>query len=192
VAARRETSPAAGFEYHAAFVSKTFGGDHMTNTTKKRVLGTLVLAAVAGLSYAAGAAKGKQPVTMGASELVFEPYAPGAPLQVAKLWGDRAKGGDYGMLLKLPAGFEAGMHSHTADYHAVNVQGTWIHTNEGQTSPAKEMPPGSYVFQPGKQIHNDVCKGKTDCIIFVHQHAKGDFIPAKAPEKAGEKAPEKK
>ena len=163
----------------------------MTNTMKKRALGTLVLAAVAGLSYAAGAAKGKQPVTMASTELQWEAYAPGAPLQVAKLWGDRAKGGDYGMLLKLPAGFEAGMHSHTGDYHGVSVQGTWIHTNDGQTSPAKEMAPGSYVFQPGKQFHNDVCKGKTECILFVHQHAKGDFIPAKAPAKAGEKATEK-
>jgi hypothetical protein len=32
-------------------------------------------------------------------------------------------------------------------------------------------------------MHNDSCKGTTDCIIFVHQHAKGDFIPAKPPEK---------
>jgi hypothetical protein len=60
------------------------------------------------------------------------------------------------------------------------VQGTWIHTNDGDTSPAKENTPGSYVFQPGKQNHNDICKSKTDCIIFIHQHAKGDFIPAKA------------
>jgi len=84
------------------------------------------------------------------------------------------------MLLKLPPGFEAGMHSHTADYEAVLVQGTWIHTNDGDTSAPKENTPGSFVFQPGKQNHNDICKSKTDCILFVHQHAKGDFIPAKA------------
>jgi quercetin dioxygenase-like cupin family protein len=83
------------------------------------------------------------------------------------------------MLLKMPAGFEAGMHSHTADYHGIVVEGTWVHTAEGDTNPPKELGPGGYVFQPGKQNHNDVCKGKTDCIVLVHQHGKGDFIPAK-------------
>jgi len=28
-------------------------------------------------------------------------------------------------------------------------------------------------------VHNDSCKGSTDCIILVHQHAAKDFIPAK-------------
>jgi len=152
----------------------------MNIRAKKSLVSALVLAAVAGLSYAAGAAKGKAPVNMSASDLKWDPYAPGVPLQVAKLWGDRTKGGEYGMLLKLPPGFEAGMHSHTADYEAVLVQGTWIHTNDGDTSAPKENTPGSFVFQPGKQNHNDICKSKTDCILFVHQHAKGDFIPAKA------------
>jgi hypothetical protein len=158
----------------------------MNSRVKKSLVSALVLTAVAGLSYAAGAAKGKMPVTWGAGELKWDPYAPGVPLQVAKLWGDRAKPGEYGMLLKLPAGFEAGFHSHTADYEAVLVQGTWVHTNEGDTSAPKELTPGSYVFQPGKQNHNDVCKSKTECIIFVHQHAKGDFIPAKTAAKPAE------
>lgn len=54
-----------------------------------------------------------------------------------------------------------------------------MHTNEG--SPPVELPPGSYAMQPGKQPHDDVCKGTTDCILFIHQHAKGDFIPVKPP-----------
>ena len=82
------------------------------------------------------------------------------------------------MLLKIPVGFEAGLHSHTGDYHAINVQGTWVHTlADGQT---KELPAGSYVMQPGVQNHNDVCKGPNDCILFIYQKVKGDFIPAKA------------
>jgi quercetin dioxygenase-like cupin family protein len=81
------------------------------------------------------------------------------------------------MLLKMPSGFEAGRHTHTADYHGLGVQGTWVHTNEG--GKPIELAPGSYVLQPGKQIHNDSCKGTTDCVILVHQHAPGDFTPAK-------------
>ena len=148
-------------------------------TLAKTILGAALILAVAGVSYSVGAkGKGAEPVIWPVGDIKYEPYAPGVPLQVGKLWGDRNVG-EHGMYLKLPAGFEAGMHSHTADYYAVLVQGTWVHTNEGDTSPPKELTVGSYVFQPGKQNHNDVCKSKTDCIIFVFQKAKGDFIPEK-------------
>jgi len=162
----------------------------MIKPMRKHILSVLVLFAVAGLSYAAGAAKAKQGVITAASEEVWEDLAPGGPLKMVKLWGDRNKG-EYAMLLKLPAGVEAGSHAHTADYHAVLVSGTWVHTVDGDASPPKDLGPGSYVMQPGKQFHNDVCKGKADCIIFVHQHAKGDFIPGKKDDKAAAKPAEK-
>ena len=159
----------------------------MHKQTSKIALGGMLLLAVAALSYTAGAkGKGMEAVIWPAADIKFVPLAPGAPLQMGTLWGNRDKG-EYAMLLKLPPGFEAGMHSHTADYHAVLIQGTWVHTVEGDTNPPKDLAPGSYVFQPGKQNHNDVCKSKVECIIMVHQHAKGDFIPAKVPGKAPEK-----
>jgi anti-sigma factor ChrR (cupin superfamily) len=154
----------------------------MMTTMKKRVLGLAVLSAVVGLSYVAVAAKGKQATTTPIGDLKWEDLMPGAPIKISILWGDRNKGPEYAMLLKVPGGFEAGMHTHTADYHSVLVTGTWIHTNEGETAP-KELAPGSHIFQPGKQMHNDKCKGPEECIIFIHQHGKGDFIPAKPPEK---------
>ena len=165
----------------------------MSKSMRKHLLSVLALSAVAGISYAAGAAKAKQAVQTPAADLVWEDLMPGGPLKMAKLWGDRSKGA-YAMLLKFPPGFEAGAHSHTLDYHAVAVQGTWVHTVTGEATPPKELGPGSYVLQPGKQDHNDVCKSKTDCIVFVQQDGKGDFIPAKAPkgEKAAEKPAEKK
>ena len=149
----------------------------MTSKTVKRIGGAIVVAAVAAVSYAAGVAQGKS-VNMPLSSLKWAPAAPGSPIQIAVLWGDRANGPEYGMLLKMPAGSEAGMHAHTGDYHAVNVQGTWVHTNQGDPK-QNELPPGSYAMQPGKAMHNDMCKGTTECIIFVHQHAPGDFIPRK-------------
>jgi len=142
-------------------------------------LAALVLAAVAGFGYAAGAAKGKTAAIRDASDLVWEPYAPGATLQVAGLWGDRTRGGDYGMLLKLPPGYVAGMHSHGADSEAVLIQGTWVHTVDGDPTSIRDLAPGSYVFQPGKQDHDDACKGTVDCIVFVHQRGRGDFLAAK-------------
>jgi anti-sigma factor ChrR (cupin superfamily) len=92
------------------------------------------------------------------------------------LWGDYKKG-PFGMLLKQPAGFDSGMHTHASDYHAVSVQGTWIHTVEGDTSAPKELTAGSYVMQPAKQFHEDRCKGPDDCIVYIHQLGKADFIP---------------
>lgn len=150
----------------------------MRATTRKRLFSALVISVVAGASYAAGVAQGKQPINKPIGNIKFEPYAPGNPLQVAMLWGDRNKPGEYGMLLKFPAGFESGRHSHTADYHGVTVEGVWVHENDGVPT-APRYPPGSYVMQPGRQIHNDICRGPAECIVFIHQHAQGDFIPAK-------------
>lgn len=138
----------------------------------------VTVAMVGAVSYAAGASKS---VNMAASELKWEPMAPGMPAQVATLWGDRTKG-ESGVLLKFPGGFESPVHAHTADYHAVLIQGTWVHTEEGAKE-TKELTPGSYVMQAGKVMHTDTCKAGSDCIIFVHQHAKADFIPAKAQAK---------
>ncbi len=135
----------------------------------------MAVSMVAAVSYAAGAAK--QAKMQAASELKWEPMAPNIPLQIATLWGDRTKG-ESGVLLKMPGGFESGMHGHTADYHAVVVSGTWVHTEEG-SSEVKELGPGSYVMQPGKKMHNDVCRAGADCVLFIHQKAKADFLPPK-------------
>ena len=137
---------------------------------------TCLLAVVAGLSVYVSA-QGKA-MEMPLSQVKWEPAGPGSPMQIGILWGDRAKGPEYAMLLKVPAGVEAGWHSHTAAYHAVAVQGTWVHTSSQGGKPM-ELGPGGHVFQPGKTVHNDSCKGTTDCIVMVHQHAPGDFIPAK-------------
>jgi hypothetical protein len=142
-------------------------------------IAALVLAVAGGLGYAAGVAKGKAAVIAGVNDLAWQPYAPGAALEVAPLWGDRAKSGDYGILLKMPPGYIAGMHSHGADSEAVLIQGTWVHTVDGDPSSNRDLTPGAYVFQPGKQDHDDACKGKLDCIVFVHQRGKGDFLPAR-------------
>ena len=147
--------------------------------SKKSIVVGLALVAAGSIGYVAGAAEKKAGVMWTPAEMTWTPLDPGSPLQHVALWGDRGKNGEYGMLLKLPAGASAGMHAHTKDYHALAIQGTWVHTFEG--GGPKELPVGSYVFQPGKQMHDDACAGTVDCIVFVHQHGKGDFIPPKAP-----------
>lgn len=135
---------------------------------------------VVAVAFDVSASQGRRAVNTPVDSLKWEAYAPGSPLQVAPLWGDRTKPGEYAILLKMPAGLEAGRHSHTNDYHGLTIQGTWVHTNDGDSTP-HELGPGGFAFQPGKQVHNDVCKGTTDCIVLIHQMGPGDFIPAKTP-----------
>jgi quercetin dioxygenase-like cupin family protein len=139
---------------------------------KRSLLLGMSLAAAAGLGYAASQAK--LATMTSATEMEWQQLAPGSPLKIVTLWGDRSKG-EYGELLKFPAGFVAPIHAHTDDYHGINLTGTWRHSFEGGEE--RELPPGSYVFQPGKAMHGDACVGSEDCIVFIHQHGKADFIP---------------
>lgn len=138
---------------------------------KSLLAGAALLAAAAFTGPAAAAGAGKM---VASDQMQWQEMGPGSPLKIAILWGDRGKG-EYAMLLKLPAGFDAPIHAHTGDYHGINLTGTWRHSFDGAEQ--KTLPPGSYVFQPGMGMHGDTCLGPEDCILFVHQHAKGDFIP---------------
>lgn len=139
---------------------------------KKILLLSMTLIAGVGFGYAI--ADTKLGVMTSATELDWQPLSPDSPLQVVTLWGDRSKG-EFGALMKMPAGFVAPIHMHTGDYHGINLTGTWRHSFEGGEE--RDQPPGSYVFQPGLAMHGDACIGPEDCIVFVHMHEKGDFIP---------------
>ena len=118
-------------------------------------------------------------ITVPAADLKWEDVAPGSPAKMCVLWGDHKKG-PFGMLLKHPAGgADEAMHTHASDYHAVLVQGIWIHTVEGDSSAPKELTSGSYVMQPAWQMHNEKFKGSEYCIVYIHQLGKADFIPPK-------------
>jgi Domain of unknown function (DUF4437) len=136
---------------------------------KKALLLGISLIAAAAPAYAADG------VMKGAGELEWVDHTPGSPVKRAMLWGSRESGNDYGMLLKLPAGFVAPIHAHAGDYHGLNLTGTWRHSFDGGAQ--KDLPSGSYVFQPGMGMHGDACVGPEDCILFIHQHSKGSFIP---------------
>ncbi len=139
---------------------------------KKSLLLSISLIAAAGLGYAAGGAK--QGSMTSAGEMQWTEASPGSPVKRTILWGDRSKG-EYAQLLRIPAGFVAPIHAHSGDYHGVNLTGTWRHSFDGGEQ--RDLPPGSYVFQPGMGMHGDACVGPEDCILFIHQHDKGDFIP---------------
>jgi hypothetical protein len=145
-------------------------------TTKLALLlGSVSLIAAAGMGYAAGHVNNGKMTSF--DDLEWTEIAPESPVQVVVLWGDPKSGGEHGRLIKLPAGFVAPIHSHTGDYHAVNLTGTWRHSFEEGESQGQVLPTGSYVFQPGTGFHGDACVGSEDCILFIHQHQASDFIP---------------
>ena len=138
----------------------------------KKLLLCLCLIGAIGVVHAADSGKAGNMIPV--DQLDWKEFGPGSPIKMVLLWGDR-NSGDYAMLLKMPAGFVAPIHAHTGDYYGMNLTGTWRHSFDGGDQ--KDMAPGSYVFQPGMGFHGDACVGTEDCVLFIHQHAKGDFIP---------------
>ena len=95
-------------------------------------------------------------------------------LQAATAYGDHSKG-EHSTLIKMPAGFVSTVHTHTHDYYAVVISG--VGTNASVGEKAIPLPPGSYWFQPGGKPHVTQCISTTECIFFVSQAAKFDYLP---------------
>jgi hypothetical protein len=124
-------------------------------------------------------------VILAAEQLEYFPQAPNLPQTLTVLWGSREKDGGYGQLIRLPGGFDSGLHAHSGLYHGVLVSGTWIHVEENGAGSETELPPGSYVLQPGQGMHIDRCKAGSECLLFTFQEQKADIL---WPERASRQA----
>jgi quercetin dioxygenase-like cupin family protein len=96
---------------------------------------------------------------------------------MAVVWGDPAKG-PHGAFHKFKPGFDAGLHSHSADMRIVVISGTIIAGAEGGAE--KKLPPGSYEYQPHGVKHVTKCDAGSGCVIFVTASGKFDLTPAEA------------
>lgn len=112
-------------------------------------------------------------------DLKFVPFGEGSPVQMSLLWGDPATG-PVGFLLKIPPGFDAGMHSHTSNYRAVILDGKALHWIDSEDKAAvKPVGEGGYWSQPGGQVHGDANPGDQPALALVIFDGPVDFIPAK-------------
>ena len=159
----------------------------------------LMLAAVSFASIGFAAAPGKQVQVPVESLKWEEPYGPGA-IKVAAVSGD-AKKGPYAVFMKMPPGYDAGWHTHDADYIGVVVTGTIENIEQGGEADSKPLNPGSEWAQAAKRNHDTRCVSATECTIFlsikggftfhpmtpegkpVPPPAKDDKKPADAPKK---------
>jgi len=134
------------------------------------VFAALSCAAVAG---AAGKASVSTPVT----ELSYGPtgISDGAhgELSAAPAYGDLAHGA-HGTFIKMPAGFVSKVHIHTGDYWGVVISGVAVNGLPGSKDVA--LPVGSYWFQKGGERHVTKCISPNECIFFISQNEKFDYI----------------
>jgi len=122
----------------------------------------------------------KQMIGKAASELEWKPLDEKAgdkgPM-FASVWGDMQSEPN-GFFIKLPKGNPGALHTHTSDYHAIEIAGNASNAQDGQKK-AAPLPPQSYWFQPGGLAHTTACDKKADCIAYVEVMGKFDYAPAK-------------
>ena len=97
-------------------------------------------------------------------------------LMASPAFGNLGKG-EHGTFIKMPAGFVSAPHTHSNAYYGVVITGVGVNFEEG----GKETPlsAGSYWYQPGGHVHTTKCVSSTECIFFIHQDDKFDYLPAK-------------
>jgi hypothetical protein len=86
----------------------------------------------------------------------------------APLYGDPAKPGPYGILIKWPKGQMSHPHFHTTDRFAYVVQGTWWISTSDHWDPKTTwpLPQGSFATDLANKVHWDGSKDE-DLILLV-------------------------
>lgn len=114
-------------------------------------------------------------VSVPVSELRFFDTGVG-PLKAAPGFGDLSKGA-HGSFVKLPAGFVSPLHTHTQDYYGVVVTGV-VANEVDAAAKDRPLPPGSYWFQKGQAKHVTKCLSANECVVFISQPGKFDYVDA--------------
>lgn len=95
-------------------------------------------------------------------------------LNAAHAYGDLAHGA-HGTFVKMPAGFVSKIHTHTEDYWGVVIAGVAVNGAPGSAD--VPLPVGSYWFQKGGERHITKCISPSECIFFISQNGKFDYLP---------------
>ena len=143
----------------------------------------LVLAAVAAsISVGAFAAPAPHPsVSTPVTQLSYGPTGVSdgvhGELYAAPAYGDLGHGA-HGTFIKMPAGFVSPIHTHTEDYWGVVISGVAVNIVPGAAD--IPLPVGSYWFQRGGERHITKCISPNECIFFINQAGKFDYVVSPA------------
>jgi quercetin dioxygenase-like cupin family protein len=115
----------------------------------------------------------------------FAPMDPSNPKgpSLSVVFGD-PKTGPVGFIIEVPAGGVSPIHSHTASYHAVVLDGAPYHWLPHEKDNADGFGNGTYWMQPGGYNHGDRCNSDTPCHAFVYFDGPLDFKAAEDPKAA--------
>jgi len=140
----------------------------------------LILSASLGVSLLAlGAPSGQPSISTPVTELKYGPTGVSdgvhGELRAAAAYGDLAHG-PHGSFVKMPAGFVSPVHTHSEDYWGVVISG--VAANGLPGSKDIPLPVGSYWFQKGGESHVTKCLSANECIFFISQNGKFDYVSA--------------
>lgn len=142
-------------------------------TIRSRVLGAFAMAAVTlGVAaFAPAAARAeidpKSIAIVPFDKLHFE-GKPGQPL-IAKVFGDPAKPGMYGIVIKWPPHTNSRPHHHPTDRYITVLSGTWWIDSGHKFRPEAMVPmkPGSFIIHHAGEPHYDGAKDEPAMIYIV-------------------------
>ena len=146
--------------------------------TNHRLATVAAAMAMAIHSYAAiAAAPASASVSVPVTELRYGPTGVSdgvhGELMAAPAYGDLAHGA-HGTFIKMPAGFVSKVHTHTDDYWGVVISGVAVNGKPGSVD--LPLPVGSYWFQKGGESHVTKCISPNECIFFINQKQKFDYL----------------
>jgi hypothetical protein len=137
--------------------------------TKKHfsIIGAGVLTALSCVAVAG--TLGKPSVSTPVTQLTYGPTGVSdgvhGELNAAPAYGDLAHGA-HGTFIKV--------HTHSADYWGVVISGVAVNGLPG--SKDVPLPVGSYWFQKGGERHVTKCISSNECIFFISQNEKFDYV----------------
>ena len=135
-------------------------------------------AALAGSALGVAAApEGKASVSTPVTALQYGPTGVSdgihGELLAAPAYGDLGHG-PHGTFIRMPPGFVSSVHIHTEDYWGVVVSGVAVNGQPG--SKDVPLPVGSYWFQKGGERHVTKCISPNECLFFISQQGKFDYV----------------
>lgn len=148
-------------------------------TIKLKLLAATVLVATGIAAYAGGKLSNSTPVTQlqyGSTGVTDGIHG---ELKAAAAYGDMNHG-PHGTFIRMPPGFVSPVHIHTDDYWGVVISGVAVNGMPG--SPDVQLPAGSYWFQKGGERHVTKCVSPNECLFFISQQGKFDYITDTPPK----------
>ena len=129
-----------------------------------------------GIAQAQKGSSDEHATYVGAGKATFSPTeGSGGKVMTAVLWGDPDKG-PHSVLTKFAPGYDAGMHSHTADTRIMVIKGAYLYKDDDGE---KRVGPGDYLRVPGGHKHWSGGDKKEGALFYMDSSEKFDFIPAK-------------